>query len=120
MGEVVDAQELAGGLRVTAGRLCGEILASALSKDDKRFDPASTMIVRAVWQSYREAEVGSVDPAKPTFELDANGITAFLRGIEGRVLTVLECVFPPGQQCEALKSLARQEVWETRKRVGFE
>ena len=117
MGNVVQTKGLAAGLRNTAAILTRDILASALSRDDKRYEAASDMILRAVWKGYREVEP---DTGDTDFELDSNGLTEFLRSIEGRVLTVLEGVFPPGQQCEALKSLARQEVWETRKRVGFE
>ena len=112
MSQMVRAEKLRNGLKTTAHILVEDILASALSKDDARFEPASNLLVRSMWKGCWELEAEQED-----FELDANAFDGYLCDAVGRVLTVIEGIFPSGQQCEALKSLARQEVWETRKRV---
>ena len=114
MSGVVQSRGLRNGLKMTAHILVEDILASALSKDDARFEPASNLLVRSMWKGCWEREADVED-----FELDANAFCEYLSDAEGRVLTVIEGIFPSGQQCEALKSLARQEVWETRKRVDL-
>ena len=117
MSGEVQASRLGDGLKNTAHVLVEDILASGLSKADARYEAASNLVIRAAWKGYwlRLEE----NPKFEATEMTANEFCDFLSEMEGRVLTVLEGVFPAGQQCEALKSLARQEVWETRKRIGI-
>ena len=114
MKQIVKVEKIREGLRTTAHILVEDILASAVNRDDARFEPASNLLIRAVWKGCWEREAVDED-----FELDASTFSGFLGAVEGRVLTVVEGVIPSGQQCEAIKSLARQEIWETRKRVGL-
>ena len=110
MSQVVQVQSLVDSLKITVQAL-ERVLALVLNNGDSKSDAASDALRNAVWKGYHEYKTNNGD-------LNHDELMATLSNIMGRVLTVIEATFPAGQQCEALKSLARQEVWGTRKRIS--
>ena len=81
------------------------LLSAVYTKQDTRLEPAIDLLREAVWQ-------------KNTFpfgesEIDINGDAVYniTSRMQGRVLTAIEVLFPAGQQCDALKSKASDDVW---------
>lgn len=108
--ERVDKDELSGALAKCAGELTGRLLGSALGQEDSRFEPASSLLVTAVWDEFWGLPgLPPEDEGGGKFDLELDG---FLNRMIGRVLTIVEGIFPAGQQCEAVKSQARQSVWQ--------
>ena len=88
-----------------AGALTRLHLGSLIERDSSRFEPTHDLLLSAVWDPYWDLSVS--EDAKE-IELD---LSEFISRIEGRVLTIVDSIFPPGSQCEAAKGLMRQRVW---------
>ena len=108
--ESVDKDELSGALAKCAGELTGRILGSALRREDSRFESASSSLITAVWSEFWElSDLPPEEQGGGKFDMELSG---FLDRMMGRVLTIFEGTFSAGQQCDALKSQARQAVWQ--------
>jgi len=53
----------------------------------------------------------------PTVALDPNDLRAQVSHTQGRILTYVELAFPVPHQCEAMKSLVSEALWEFPQRV---
>lgn len=108
--ENVDKDKLSDALAKCAGELTGRVLGSALEQEGSRFHPASASLTTAVWDEFgRLPGLPPEEEGGGEFDIELGG---FLSRMVGKVLTIFEGIFPAGQQCEALKSQARQAVWQ--------
>lgn len=106
----VDSSALSKALQGCASDLTRRILPSAMREEDSRFRASYELLISAVWKGFWELP-GMADRGTEVLEIDLE-VSDLIRHIEGRTLTVLEGIFPPGQQCEALKSQTHQRVWQ--------
>ena len=82
------------------------LLSAVWTRDDSRFEPAIDLLKEAVWQAH------DFPFGEELIRRNGDQLHNLTSNMQGRVLTVIEMLFPEGRQCQAIKQKASSHVWD--------
>ena len=91
------------------------LLRAILPTTDSRFDHVSELLHVRIWKAHAafplEQLIGEAKVINEEFKVNGDLVYNETSAMQGRVLTLIDAVFPSGQQCEAIKSEAKPLIW---------
>jgi hypothetical protein len=82
------------------------LLRAVLPVTDSRFEHVSELLHERIWKAS-----GIFPFGEEQFKINGDKVYNETSAMQGRILTLVEAVFPERQQCEAIKSEAKPIVW---------